>query len=495
MPASAAALAADAAEYGTGRPNASRAASTTAPGPRTTAVAPVPGAPSTSRPPSIPSRSVAAEPHRRKHFATDRAHLPESWSHDHGARSDYDSGVRSEERAEDALGDPAGDAAALVAAASRLWPDPGRAAVVRRRGGRAPAGTRAFLLVPGARRPRLVLPAGHPRAAATAARRASSLTSARDRAIRTLVATAVRSGLVDRILPDRLLVEVAPGGEHVEAHLADLLGEPVVVSPSVGTARANRKPILQVLQPTAGRTLAWVKVGDTPASAALVDREAAALERLAGARLRHLVVPRVLHHGTWRDLRLLVLSPVGEGGGRRADLPAAAMAELAAAGGVRRDPLAASAFWDRLRAVGARHERFGAVLDRAGATAGDREVACGWSHGDWTPWNMAWVGDAVHAWDWERFETDTPIGADALHHRFQARARRSGDWPGALAALDAEAAATLAEVGAGGDPALTVELYLLDLCARYLEASEGPLGHHLRDRAEWLLGVVEERWR
>jgi hypothetical protein len=244
-----------------------------------------------------------------------------------------------------------------------------------------------------------------------------------------------------------------------------------------------------------------VKVGDTDAARRLVDAEAAALATLAAVPFEHLRVPAVLHHGDWNGLRLLVLSPVGDGSRRRRgrdELPAAAMGELARAGGAGGAGDRAR-FWARVRATveaaGPGAQRLAALLDTAEDRWGTASVTTGWSHGDWTPWNMAWVGTTAHVWDWERFSTASPVGLDALHHRMQSHARRTGDWDAALAVLDADAPALLAAVGSADEPATVVSLYLLDLCCRYVEASAGPLGMHLRGRAEWLLDVVERRVR
>jgi hypothetical protein len=80
-------------------------------------------------------------------------------------------------------------------------------------------------------------------------------------------------------LRDRIRV-VGPGEDHIGAVVASIVGEPVQLSLGIGTARANRKPVLGAFD-RRGRPVAFVKVGDTAVSARHVVAEARAL--LAGS--------------------------------------------------------------------------------------------------------------------------------------------------------------------------------------------------------------------
>ena len=64
---------------------------------------------------------------------------------------------------------------------------------------------------------------------------------------------------------DRITVEERAGS--LRSHLGDVFGEPVDLSLGLGTARANRKPVLQVFD-ARGRSLAFVKIGVTPVTEA-----------------------------------------------------------------------------------------------------------------------------------------------------------------------------------------------------------------------------------
>jgi hypothetical protein len=363
-------------------------------------------------------------------------------------------------------------------AVAGLWPD-AEVGV-----GHHPAAVREFAFLPNADHPRLLLPAGRPAAASRALRRYSHDLRTRQRATRVLTATAVRAGLADRALRDRL--HVRGDGESVEDHLAEILGHPVVISVGLGSARANRKPILHVLTPR-GRPVAFVKVGDTPMARDLVAGEAAALDLLSRRSFRTLAVPEVLHHGNWRGLDLLVLSPLPTGAlslRSRRTPPVEAMRELI--GDTRQVALAESSFWAGLRDAPiedtAQRERLASLIARVAAAHGDEKVELGTWHGDWTPWNMAWYGGRVQLWDWERHDPGIPAGLDLLHYRLQAGGGYH-TWPDP---------AILAPLGqTGRTAALTVDLYLLELARRYLTAAQGPLGEPLRPQAAHLLDLLE----
>jgi hypothetical protein len=362
-------------------------------------------------------------------------------------------------------------------AVAALWPD---AEVGDEAGTRA---VREFVFLPSADRPRLLLPAGVPAAAANALRRYSHDLGPRARATRMLTATAVRAGFADRALRDRLYVTGA--GESIEDRLGELLGRPVVVSVGLGSARANRKPILHVLTPR-GEPVAFVKVGDTAMARELIAGEAAALARLAERSFHRLRVPRVLHHGEWRGMSLLVLTPLPTRAlsfRPRRGAPVTAMRELT--GATRRVPLATSTFWPRFADVPLddpdQRKRFADVAGRIGEAYGADEVEFGAWHGDWTPWNMAWHGGRLQLWDWERFDPDVPAGLDLLHYRCQTGGGYDS-WPDP---------AILAPLGQRGrTAAVTTELYVLELTRRYLYAAQGDLGEPLRPQAAQLLDLL-----
>lgn len=362
-------------------------------------------------------------------------------------------------------------------AVAALWPD----AEVGT--GADPDAAREWVFLPSADRPRLLLPAGTPAAAASAVRRYSHDLGPCQRVTRALTAAGVRARLGDRMLRDRL--HATGRGESIEDHLSTVLSREVVVSVGLGSARANRKPILHAITP-GGEPLAFAKVGDTATARELIAEEAAALGALAERSFETFTVPRVLHHGEWRGLTLLVLTPLPTGAvsfRSRREAPVEAMRELT--GATIRRPLTAGGFWRRFGGVALadpdQRERFADAVARIGEVYGEDEIDFGAWHGDWAPWNMAWHHGRVQLWDWERFDPDVPAGLDLLHYRLQTDGGYD-TWPSP--AILAPYALT------GRTAAITVELYVLELTRRYLVAAQDELGEPLRPQAAKVLDLL-----
>lgn len=387
-------------------------------------------------------------------------------------------------------GDPA---KTWVKTVGDLWPG----AEISFPAGGSAAVRRELCFLPDAKSPRLLLPAGMPRVAAAALRRYSHDLTVRQRLTRAAGAAAARTGLPGRALRDRIAVR--GGHTSIEEHLGELLGREVVVTIGLGPARANRKPILHVLTPH-GRAAAFVKVGDNDATRALIADEAAALMHLAARPLPGISVPRVLHHGVWNGMTLLVLSalPTSARGRRpRTEAPVEAMRTLAAVDGFTREPLGDSDFLAALRAVpGAlgdhqRAARLAAVIEELEARHGRVHLEFGAWHGDWTPWNMAWHRGTLRLWDWERFERRVPLGFDLIHYRLQELTRRPGQSP--YARRPGHAPDMLAPLGVSAAAAeATLDAYLLALCCRYQLAGAGPRGEAVRSQADGLLDLLAE---
>ncbi|WP_283135410.1 hypothetical protein [Rhizohabitans arisaemae] len=294
-----------------------------------------------------------------------------------------------------------------------------------------PPGERSetFTVVPGRFAPRLLVPVSAPRAA--------------ERAVRPhRLSWAVRLGLfAERI-------HTPAGADTIQTYLSAALGTEVVVAVSARPAlRANRKPVLQALTRD-GRLLGFVKIGDSDLARRLVRHEHTVLEELARTPLKVVVPPRVLHHGVWRDLEVLVLSPLPVRRTRRRtdeDLLVAAVREIADLG----------------------------------------EHA--W-HGDLTPWNVAGDGGRLLVWDWERFATGVPLGFDLVHHFFASALRTMKPKTAARACL-AQAVRILAPLGLDGHEARRTALhYLIALADRHACDGHEPFGPPQR----WLNPVVDQ---
>jgi hypothetical protein len=378
-----------------------------------------------------------------------------------------------------------------------LWPDLASPAglVVAKADALRPA--RSLLALPSAQRPRIVIP-GARRAAAAAVRRYGEPSS-----VRTLVATRGLSLLLragaGSLLGDRLGTDTSAGAPTIESYLREQLGRDLCVSMHIGAARANRKPVLQLLT-AKGTTVGFAKIGTGPLTKNLVCAERDALIHLSRIGLTRLEVPEVLHAGTWGDLEVLVLSPLPVWH-RRVRLVAgqltSAMRELSEAAGTVREPLTTSSYWQRLTARldgaddSADRQALLGVLSALLASADGTQLAFGSSHGDWTPWNMAGTRGGLLVWDWERFNKDVPVGFDALHYWLQARVASGAHAPAAAAECIRRAPDTLAAFGVDAAQARVTGLaYVADLAVRYLVDRQAETGVHLGAAGQWLIPAL-----
>jgi hypothetical protein len=435
----------------------------------------------------------------------------------HDGRVAADAGLPATGRGHAAQVPAGGERAAYLAEVTRLlWPDPARVSLpggADGRAGQAPGGDQdavraalaaphaasEFIVLPGARRPRLLVPAGR-RAAAAAVRRYGEPGSLRARLATRGLSLILRSGMSRTVLRDRMRVEAAAEAPTIESYLRAELGLDISISMHLGAARANRKPVLQLLTP-AGDTVGFAKLGISPLTSDLVRAERDALTRLSAASMPAMTVPRVLHYGSWQGLAVMVLSPLPVWLRRTAphhDQLAQAMAELAGVAGISRRALAQSGYWQtlagRLAGAGDTDDRR-ALLQALGTVAGragDTVLSFGAWHGDWTPWNMASTRRGLLVWDWERFTVDVPLGFDALHYWLQAQVISGRRDPRQAAAeCVRRAPALLAPLGVGTDQAqLTALAYLADLSARYLADRQAEAGARLGAPGRWLIPAL-----
>jgi Phosphotransferase enzyme family len=398
---------------------------------------------------------------------------------------------------EDAPTVSAGSRSSLDDVCTVLWPPPASATLFRGRPSRWRE--RDLLVLPFARRPRLLVPSGR-RASAAAVRRYGEPGSFKAWAGSRALALALAGGAGAAGLGGRLRVRAEPGSETIEAYLRSVLGHDVLISTHLGAARANRKPVLQLLTPR-GEAAGFAKISVNLLTRDLIRAERAALDTLAAEDFRELTVPRVLDHGQWQGREVLIMNALPVWRRRRALRPAqltAAMIELAAVGGGSHGPLTGSNYLARLRSrleasqAGPDRTALGAALD-ALATV-DAELSFGAWHGDWTAWNMASTADGLLVWDWERFDPGVPAGFDYLHYRLQSdvvRHRR----PPREAADDCvrNAPGWLAPFGvAGAEAHLVAILYLAELSARYLADRQAEAGARLGQPGTWLIPAIEK---
>jgi len=358
-----------------------------------------------------------------------------------------------------------------------------------------------YLVVPDARRPRLLVPTVSRRIAAVAVRRYAEPQSRTARLKREAVVAALRTGASGVLLRDRVRV-TGPFSTSIDGYLSEALGRELAISIHIGPARANRKPVLQLIGPE-GDTFGFGKLGARPLTQRLVRAETAALTALGSSGLTRLTVPRVLHAGQWRGLQVLIQSALPVWLPRATLTPrrlVAAMLDIAGCCGYTQGTLGLSSYWHELR------QRLTSISDRAEGAglaaaaellvkhAGETTFRYGAWHGDWAPWNMANLADALLVWDWERFATGVPLGFDAVHHELQRRIQSTGDAREAVEATVCRAAELLAPFGVPAEGrAVTALLYLVDLATRYLTDRQAESGARLGVLGTWLLPVLIRR--
>lgn len=380
--------------------------------------------------------------------------------------------------------------------ATLLWP--GRTIDLVSAGATPGFGGDEYLILPGASRPRLVVPSRPRRVAAAGLIGHAAQAGGRERRRAAVAAVAVRTGLAGRFVPDRL--RITGDGPALTDHLADVFGQPVALALPLSPPRANRKPVLRLLGDD-GQALGFAKLGVDPLTTRLVRAETAALRRLADAHLPGVTLPKVVDDSEWHGRSLLVQSPLPTRNQRGAASLSDAMTAVAALDRRPAQGLADTAYWRGLRAriadlpASPALAQLAAVLSTLRDAAGDVAISTGSWHGDWTPWNCAERRDAVAVWDWERFADDVPLGFDALHHRLQSElvvSRRDPATAAARCVDDAEA--TLAPFDIPSSVrSITALCYLIDLAIRYTEDRQDLSGARLGRVTEWLLPTVDAR--
>lgn len=387
---------------------------------------------------------------------------------------------------------------ALLETLGRLWPG-GTPRCTTRRGLRSVPNNPCFVAIPSAANPRVLVPLENRVAAARSMQRFSSALTLGEVGKRVLVGSLLRTG-GNRLMRDLVVVDGVDESASLRAHLSEILHQPVSFSVSVGSARVNRKPILQIFD-AAGGNLAFAKLGISQVSEADVRNESCALDALAATTFRHLEVPRPVYSGSWNGVYVLVMTAIATSPFQhpkwRSQPPTTAMDELATAFDQGMQTLDGTAWWERLLTPAAGidnaelHGRYvelaGRLLDRAGG----RSFPIGAWHGDWTSWNMARRRDIVQVWDWERFQFGVPAGLDRLHYFVNEFARGPatsvGDVFAGLAAAGADRSdhRSCAYSLAGA--------YLLTLTHRYLSFAQGDGGELIRRQADTMMEAVT-RW-
>jgi hypothetical protein len=371
---------------------------------------------------------------------------------------------------------------ALLEAARTLWPPPLEVSYHRGRSG--PDLVSEQIVLPGPSSPRICVPGDTRKGAAATVMRFSSALP--PRRIATRMASALAVGVGPRAAFPHRLVVTGSTADGLREHLSAALGRPVSFGFGIGTARANRKPVLALFGKDGAR-LGFAKIGVDRFTDAQVTRERDSLQELAQGRIDGVRTPELLDFGTWEQHPVLVigaLKPSAWQTARRGThTPLTQMEALGRALGVQESPLSESAWWTTivqsvrdLPQDSARDDLLAAVEVITTRWAG-LDLRLGAWHGDWTPWNMGWSRGKLLLWDFERFEPGAPLGLDACH--YASSVPTSTDDPD-------EIVRRLQAAPTGGDPTraeLVKAVYLVAITSRYQVAAHSENGWLIAPRA------------
>ncbi|MGL5827252.1 MAG: phosphotransferase [Nocardioides sp.] len=361
-----------------------------------------------------------------------------------------------------------------------------------------------YLVLPGADQPQLMVPCIRAAGVMLRERRARGL---RAKAVKHGAAAGLSSGLAGR-LPLLRLQLPEPGLGHLVTWITDTDTDtdwalepgtpcgPYAVGILLGPPRANRKPVLRIFAAD-GSTWGYAKVGISELTNALVRREADALAEVSRWPLTRVQAPHIRKAGTFGGREVLATSPLATTRSNRQPtaLPVEPTRELFSVYAQHDVPLhAAPAMAKPVHLDSREAALIEALADRVMAIIGNDRVPLGASHGDWTPWNLAWTGDqtdpVLAAWDWERAGVGVPQGHDVVHFE---SAKVRVDNPGTaeadlLTALPARLAAC------GLDPFLTRHLlttYLITIGRRYAADLAREPVPPLARRLAWVIDLLD----
>lgn len=313
---------------------------------------------------------------------------------------------------------------APAAAAPRPW------------GRRRPRHATSYLPFPGFGSTRLLLPLVSPAAASAGLRLRVPGRGLVRRAAFGAAHLALRTGAIQQCLRSR--VHLWTEGVSTDAladvllsqHVSNLVGETIYFAIRVGRPDPHRTVTMHAVS-QGGRLVAFVKVADSPLSCTQLAMEAKALERVAATRRQIVEVPRLVHHGHWNGLGLMVVAPMDLSDNERPTLvqppPTSAMLEVASSGRRWTGSLAEGTYWTRTSGrlealhgeLSVAREAWQFAFDLSEgllSTAAHAELDFGGWHGDWLPWNLGWHGGRLLAWDWEYWSDCVPIGFDMFHY-------------------------------------------------------------------------------
>lgn len=343
--------------------------------------------------------------------------------------------------------------------------------------------------IPPSGSPRYLIPLRPALATEAALRTFISSGTTRSRTLRRTGAVLARIGAA-RLAPGA----VALGGSGTFLrYLETLLGQDLIASIHLGPPRANRKPVLQLMD-LRGRSVAFAKLGMNDLTCKRVRTEAAALQLLASESTPGLVVPSVLAAGQWEGLDYLVMKPVSTDTGLPStrELRSRATGALVAAFPTSWITLAESPWWERIMTDLSQCSETGEAVALRDAAArifrehGSTPVLSGAGHGDFSPWNVCAHPDHLVVWDWERFTPDVPVGWDEFHFLFNVNPNLLTD----MSVRTPEAAGPLPASELQPYRKLSIATYLLSRGVNYIVDGQREAGSRRGPLHDWLIPTL-----
>lgn len=290
-----------------------------------------------------------------------------------------------------------------------------------------------YAVVPSLSAPRFLIPLKSRKSAANSL----SVYSAHKPLARTfkwVLAKSLRTGLAQPFLRQRVFVRgegsaaKTPGNaESLEQFLAQVLErKEVCLGVSLGMPTAHQKPLFQVMDRD-GRALAYAKIGWNEETIRIVQKEAAALQKLSSCKFTSASVPRALVAENWNGYFLMLQSgPSSEGWTPSREISDSHLKFLSELNMIdhRKERLQESAWWkkiqERIMALNEMGSFYDAdlvrwTLDECAVTFGETEVSFGMKHGDFAPWNLLQKGRELFVLDWEYADGHAPLGEDLFH--------------------------------------------------------------------------------
>jgi hypothetical protein len=243
-----------------------------------------------------------------------------------------------------------------------------------------------------------------------------------------LLQTAVMLGLGDRLGFGELMVAVKGVSAPDPACAWIAARSDARIAISLGVPGYLRKATLRVCE-ASGRVAGFLKVAMGPGANARVEHETDTLKCIEARAFHYSTSPRLLDEGRWEGHAWFVQSAL-EGTRSGNEINAAHVTYLSQLARSTSLPVPGNELdvLDQARAdLQTVESKSDAIWQMTMCSLlasltdywGEREIPCGLSHGDFTPWNLVDKDDTIVAFDWEFAQWHAPALSDLVHFHLQ----------------------------------------------------------------------------